>query len=195
MDDHLDISRPVGFLRAPRKRGRGRRPKTRGCKGFRSWFRLCKPTFDLVALKIDGVLVETGVVVRFDEERGYGFIEPDSGGEDVFIHASGLEEELKSELQAGRRVRFDAVNGHRGRKAFEVRLLEPTDEDVGLPAGVTNGESGVGSATQGPDLSRDELRHLLTEEFLERVPDLNGAQIVALREVIGEMALERGWVR
>lgn len=139
--------------------------------------------------------METGVVVRFDEERGYGFIEPDSGGEDVFIHASGLEDELKSELQAGRRVGFDAVNGHRGRKAFEVRLLEPTDEDVSSPAGVTNSESGVGSAMRRPVLSRDELRHLLTEEFLERVPDLNGVQIVALREAVGEMAVERGWVR
>ena len=68
----------------------------------------------------------TGKVVRFDEVRGYGFIAPDGGGEDVFVHANVLGSE-KHVFGPGLRVGFEASDGDRGPKAHVVRLLRGPD--------------------------------------------------------------------
>ncbi|QBI54887.1 cold-shock protein [Streptomonospora litoralis] len=136
--------------------------------------------------------METGLVVRFDEERGYGFIEPDAGGEDVFIHASALDEEIKAQLQTGRRVRFDSVGGHRGKKAFDVQL-------VSAPAGLEPAPVSPRPAVSGADeetaevLSEEELRWRVTEMLLDVAPELSGAQVLAVRSAFGRFAGERGW--
>jgi cold shock protein len=64
-------------------------------------------------------LVITGRIVRFDRARGYGFIAPDHGGEDVFVHVRelGLED-----IGTGARVRV--VDGERGLRAYGVRVLD-----------------------------------------------------------------------
>jgi CspA family cold shock protein len=64
----------------------------------------------------------TGKVVRFDEVRGYGFIAPDGGGEDVFVHANVLGDD-KYVIGPGLRVEFEATDGDRGPKAYAVHLL------------------------------------------------------------------------
>lgn len=58
----------------------------------------------------------TGKVVRFDEVRGYGFIAPDGGGEDVFVHANVLGDD-KYVFGPGLRVEFEVSDGDRGPKA------------------------------------------------------------------------------
>jgi cold shock protein len=65
----------------------------------------------------------TGVVSFFSSERGYGFIESDNGGPDVFVHVK--EVRGKRELQNGERVEFDiATDEQRGKaKAIGVRVL------------------------------------------------------------------------
>ncbi|GAB3440729.1 cold shock domain-containing protein [Streptomonospora sediminis] len=137
--------------------------------------------------------METGVVVRFDEERGYGFIEPDSGGEDIFIHASALDEEVKSQLHTGKRVKFDSVGGHRGKKAFDVQL----DTAAARPAASAPSSPRPASEEVDDDtaevLSEDELRGRVTELLLEAAPDLTGSQLLAVRAAIGRFAGERGW--
>jgi CspA family cold shock protein len=60
--------------------------------------------------------VEKGKVVRFDEFRGYGFVAPDAGGEDVFIHVNDLDFD-KRLIEPGALVEFDVEDGDRGPKA------------------------------------------------------------------------------
>jgi cold shock CspA family protein len=58
----------------------------------------------------------TGRVLQFDQERGYGFIGADDGGEDVFLHASVLDGE-SYDLSPGVRIEFKVMAEDRGRKA------------------------------------------------------------------------------
>lgn len=67
-----------------------------------------------------GVML-TGRVVQFDEMRGYGFIAPDKGGEDVFVHANVLGDD-KCMFCAGLPVEFEVTEGERGLKAHSVRI-------------------------------------------------------------------------
>src|SRR5438067_13943591 len=83
--------------------------------------------------------VQTGKVVRFDEGRGYGFIAPDDGGEDVFVHANELTDR-GVRVSVGTRVRFKVLGGERGLKAYDVELLDhpvvagTEPEQAGRPA-------------------------------------------------------------
>jgi cold shock CspA family protein len=68
----------------------------------------------------------TGRVVRFDSVRGFGFIAPDHGGDDVFLHVNDL---LVPEhyVRSGLSVQFEVEEGGRGLKASAVRLAEGSD--------------------------------------------------------------------
>jgi len=59
-----------------------------------------------------------GVVVKFDNRRGYGFIRPDDGGRDVFVHISQVAG--RQELEVGQRVEFQVRNTGRGPSAYNV---------------------------------------------------------------------------
>nr|WP_245561546.1 cold shock domain-containing protein [Actinomycetospora chiangmaiensis] len=62
-----------------------------------------------------------GVVARFDDERGFGFITPDTGGDDLFLHVSVI---VGSEpLQKGDRVRYKVRQSDRGPQADRVERL------------------------------------------------------------------------
>jgi cold shock CspA family protein len=67
----------------------------------------------------------TGSVVRFDRRRGYGFVQPDDGGEDVFVHQNNINMEGFRFLQVGERVSYELEVGEKGMKAVGVALLEP----------------------------------------------------------------------
>jgi len=61
-----------------------------------------------------------GVVKWFDDKKGYGFIEPDSTGEDVFVHYSVVQTEGFRTLKEGQRVSFEVIEGDKGLKAANV---------------------------------------------------------------------------
>ena len=63
-----------------------------------------------------------GTVSWYDEGKGFGFVTPDSGGDDVFVHARALAGGL-TWLSEGDRVTFDTVSGDRGPQARDVRLV------------------------------------------------------------------------
>jgi CspA family cold shock protein len=63
----------------------------------------------------------TGTVKWFNEEKRFGFITPDEGGQDLFVHQSGIADGAPS-LPDGAKVSFDPEEGPKGPKAVNVRL-------------------------------------------------------------------------
>lgn len=63
---------------------------------------------------------KTGTIKWFDEDKGYGFIEPDEGDEDVFVHFSELNQEGFKTVDEDDRVEFDVEQGPKGLKATNV---------------------------------------------------------------------------
>lgn len=62
----------------------------------------------------------TGTVKWFNRVRGYGFIAPDFGPKDVFVHASMLTDEAEGVLETGERVEFELTQLGDGRLAAQV---------------------------------------------------------------------------
>jgi cold shock protein len=66
----------------------------------------------------------TGSVRWFSHDRGYGFIAPDDGSRDVFVHFSSITGGSYKELDAGRRVAFETRQGSKGTEATNVSVIE-----------------------------------------------------------------------
>jgi CspA family cold shock protein len=64
-----------------------------------------------------------GAVKWFEPEKGYGFISPDGGGKDVFIHITALRRSGVTALGPGQRVRVEVVDGKKGLEADRITLI------------------------------------------------------------------------
>lgn len=65
---------------------------------------------------------ESGTVKWFDDSKGFGWIQPDDGGEDVFFHFQQIQGELKS-LEVGQRVEYYVSHGPKGEHARDIIRL------------------------------------------------------------------------
>jgi cold shock CspA family protein len=142
-----------------------------------------------------------GKVVKFDETRGFGFIAPAGGTEDVFLHANDLliPESL---VKPGVTVVFDIDEGERGLKASNIHLPDnaPRQDERGRSSAPPSSGSSSSSpydddADEGIDLlTADEFSGQVTELLLTVVPSLTGEQVLNVRRRLIEFAKDRGWL-
>ncbi len=66
----------------------------------------------------------TGTVKWFNADKGFGFIAPDQGGEDVFAHFSAIQASGYRSLEENQKVEFDVEQGQKGLQAANIRPLD-----------------------------------------------------------------------
>lgn len=165
----------------------------------------------------------TGKVVQFDDVRGYGFIAPEKGGDDVFFHVNVLGDD-RYVCGPGLPVEFESADSDRGPKAISVRIVDKRVEKTGstpwsvsavtaspaTASPVPRPASPVDSpaptltvATKRAEDTEDELcdvltasafSHDLTDQMLDGIPTLTAAQIAALRKTFLAFAKEHNWI-
>jgi cold shock protein len=65
----------------------------------------------------------TGIVKWFNDAKGFGFITPDEGGEDLFAHFSAIQSQGFKSLQENQRVSFEVTTGPKGKQASNITPL------------------------------------------------------------------------
>jgi CspA family cold shock protein len=152
------------------------------------------------------MVMQTGRVIRFDEAKGYGFIAPSEGGEDVFVHANEVSDR-GLRISAGTQVEFRVLEGDRGLKAYDVRVLDEEQQPGPAPAAhdmpARNGGLRAEQEPKEQIAADDELIEVFSErEFVQQItdlllttaPQLPGATILELRGALLRFAHKNGWV-
>ncbi|GAA4677939.1 cold shock domain-containing protein [Gordonia humi] len=158
----------------------------------------------------------SGKVVHFDSNRGFGFLAPEDGGDDVFLHINdiSIDENL---LRPGAVVEFDVESTDRGSKATNVKVTEEApagdpaaerahrrednrgkfgDRDRGERRDRFDRNDRGGRDDRGPRRPRHSggpLFNEITELLLDSSPDLTARQITSIRSRILDLASTRGW--
>ncbi len=66
----------------------------------------------------------TGTVKWFNDSKGFGFITPDNGGEDLFAHFSAIQSAGFKTLKENQRVSFEVATGPKGKQAANIQIIE-----------------------------------------------------------------------
>ena len=129
-----------------------------------------------------------GKVLSFDRVKGYGFVAPETGGEDVFIHVNDLYSD-KDLLTAGSTVEFTLEEGERGPKAAAITVIEA----AAWPAARSARSEGEGDGLADV-LTATEFAHEFTEVLLTVEPELSSRQILDIRERLSRVCRDHGWL-
>jgi CspA family cold shock protein len=91
------------------------------CGDNQSVYRLRTPRLPYSFVRLIGeVFMATGTVKWFNESKGYGFIQPEDGGKDLFVHFSQISGEGFKTLVEGAKVEFESRQGDKGPEATNV---------------------------------------------------------------------------
>jgi CspA family cold shock protein len=71
----------------------------------------------------EGILMATGTVKWFSDDKGFGFITPDDGGRDLFVHFTGINGDGYRSLPEGSKVSYEEEAGPKGPKAVNVTKI------------------------------------------------------------------------
>lgn len=133
-----------------------------------------------------------GRIISFNMARGFGFIAPDSGGEDVFVHADELAEGGVS-ARTGARVDFEIIDTQRGLKAFNVR-----PSGGAQPAGTVTRPTPVVHEDADGELCdaipSNVYASEITDDLISVAPVMTAGQIVEIRDRMIARARTRGWL-
>jgi len=139
-----------------------------------------------------------GRVISFDRVKGYGFVAPETGGEDVFIHVNDLYSD-KNLLTAGSTVEFELEEGDRGPKASAITVIgsgdgsERAHEHAGGPAPVIRPTDPDGERPADV-LTPDAFAQEVTEALLRVEPELGSRQILDIRKRLSRIGQAHGWI-
>ena len=134
-----------------------------------------------------------GTVSWYDADKGFGFVTPESGGEDVFVHVRALAGGL-TELSEGDRVNYDVAVSEKGPQARNVQLVRGS-APRGAPAASTRGRSGQPTASGAPVRGGEGVvaRYDAERGFGFITPDAGGADLFVHVSVLrGAEALQEG---
>ncbi|MCX7670082.1 MAG: cold-shock protein [Anaerolineae bacterium] len=67
----------------------------------------------------------SGTVKWFNDAKGFGFIKPDDGSDDVFAHFSAIQMDGFRSLREGQRVSFEVIDGPKGKQATNIQSVPP----------------------------------------------------------------------
>ncbi|MGJ0120728.1 cold-shock protein [Williamsia sp. MIQD14] len=154
----------------------------------------------------------TGKVVHYDANRGFGFLAPDSGGADVFLHINDIDIDEQA-LKPGAQVSFDVEATERGSKAVNLAVTGAgadaaprggrRDDRERDTRGDHRNDRGdrteraprrTPRSTDAAVLDATTFVEELTEILLDASGDLTATQIIAIRGRVADFAVARGWV-
>jgi len=159
--------------------------------------------FDTRAVWLVMVNLTQGKVISFDQVKGYGFVSPLGGGEDVFLHVNDLLDE-KHLLKPGVIVEFITEQGDRGPKASSTHIV-PAPPGGGHTAPARRSTAPVVEGGEAPDggdpdneyidvLPAADFSREITEVLLLVEPGLTGPQIRAVRKRLTDLGSKYGWI-
>jgi cold shock CspA family protein len=143
----------------------------------------------------------SGRIIQFNQARGYGFIEQDNGGDDVFIHLAELGDASAARL--GTRLEFNVLRNDRGLKACDVKVVNGAAATSGPRAATAFAPTPTPPMPTPPALDDDSLVDVLssgeyareiTDALIEVLPTITANEIVKIRQRLTEVAWRRGWL-
>jgi len=109
----------------------------------------------------------TGTVKWFNNAKGYGFVLPEAGGDDLFIHYSSIQMDGYKSLKAGQGVQYELQEGPKGLHAVNIR---PSDAEAGSAA-EAEGQTGATVGATACETSGEALTAQPVVEISTRVRD------------------------
>ena len=128
----------------------------------------------------------TGKVKWFNNAKGYGFILPEEGGEDLFAHYSSIEMDGYKTLKAGQDVLFEIVEGPKGYHAVNIRCATEAGDETTVAQEI--GDETVAEEEIGNEAAADLGVSVDFGEESEQPPETESASSEAASEVVPEPA-------